>query len=58
MDPKNYAKDLIDELTPAIQAYLDRTPELAAFEVEISYRTTDGKESMAFQAFDLKSSDR
>jgi hypothetical protein len=58
MDPESYSKELMEELDSAIQAYLDRYPKLAALEVEISYRTTDGQESMSFKSFDLKSSDR
>lgn len=50
--------ELMEELDSAIQAYLDRYPKLAALEVEISYRTADGKESFSVKSSDLKSSDR
>ena len=58
MEPKNYASELLLELTPAIQAYLDRTPELELIEVDLSYKATDGNEGQAVKDFDLKSSDR
>ncbi len=58
MDSKNYAKELMDQLQPAIQRYLDDTPELAAIEVELSYMTTTGDEGLAVRQFDLKTSDR